>query len=125
MSVLVERGHIERPQPGAPGRSPGRAQGTIEEHLDNSGFTEYVVDTVDFANVYPSVDEWIASGADCSMMMRTTLERLDPAEREDAIEAIRGARLALRAGGRLGRRAPPTPRAAGSLRQPLRLALRR
>ncbi len=89
ISVLVERGHIERPEPGAPGQFAWARAGTIEEHLDNAGFTEYVVDTVDFANIYPSVDEWIAVGRDCSMMMRTTLERLDPAERDDAIEAIR------------------------------------
>ena len=67
--------------------------GTIEEHLDNAGFTEYEVDTVDFAYVYPSVDEWIAVGRDCSMMMRTALERLGPAERDDTIEAIREAAL--------------------------------
>ena len=65
MGVLVERGHVERPEPGAPGQFAWARAGTIEEHLDNSGFTEYVVDTVDFANVYPSVDEWIAVGRAC------------------------------------------------------------
>lgn len=89
MGELVARGHVERPEPGAPGQFAWARPGTIEEHLDNAGFTEYEVDTLDFVNVYPSVDEWIAVGRDCSMMLRTTLERLDPAEREDTIEAIR------------------------------------
>ena len=89
MGELVERGHIERPEPGAPGQFGWARPGTIEEHLDNAGFTEYEVDTVDFANVYPSVDEWIAVSRDCSMMLRSALERLGPAEREDTIDAIR------------------------------------
>jgi SAM-dependent methyltransferase len=86
---LVERGHVERPQPGAPGQFAWARAGTIEEHLDAAGFTEYDVDTVDFVYVHPSVDEWIATTRDCSMMLRTALERLEPAERDDAIEAIR------------------------------------
>jgi SAM-dependent methyltransferase len=89
MGELVERGHVERPAPGAPGQFAWARTGTIVEHLDAAGFTEPEVDTVDFVQVHPSVDEWIATGRDCSMMLRTTLEDLDPAEREDAIEAIR------------------------------------
>jgi SAM-dependent methyltransferase len=89
MGELVERGHVERPRPGEPGQFAWARPGTIEEHLDAAGFTEYDVDTVDFANVYPSVDAWIDTGRDCSMMLRTTLERLDPAEREDVLAAIR------------------------------------
>jgi hypothetical protein len=47
------------------------------------------VDTVDFANVYPSVDAWIDTNRDCSMMLRSALDRLDAAEREDVYAAIR------------------------------------
>ena len=36
--------------------------------------SQYEVDTVDFAYVYPSVDAWIAINSDCSMMLRTALE---------------------------------------------------
>jgi SAM-dependent methyltransferase len=86
---LVERGHVERPEPGAPGQFAWARPGTIEEHLDAAGFTEYEVDTVDFAYVYPSVDGWIAINSDCSGTLRTTLEGLDPAEREDYLAAIR------------------------------------
>jgi SAM-dependent methyltransferase len=89
MGELVERGHFERSEPGAPGQFAWARAGTIEEHLDASGFTEYEVDTVDFAYAYASVDAWIATNRDCSGMFRTTLERLDPAEREDVLAAIR------------------------------------
>ena len=88
MSELVERGHVERPEPGAPGQFRWARPGTIEEQLDAVGFTEYEVDTVDFANVYPSVDAWIDTNRDCSMMLRTALERLDPAEREDGSAVV-------------------------------------
>ena len=89
MGELVERGHVERPEPGAPGQFAWARPGTIEEHLDAAGFTEYAVDTVDLAYTYPSVDAWIETGRDLSMMLRTTLDGLDPAEREDVIGAIR------------------------------------
>jgi SAM-dependent methyltransferase len=86
---LVARGHVERPEPGAPGQFAWARPGTIEEHLDAAGFTEYEVDTVDFAYVYSSVDGWIDTNRDCSGTFRTTLDRLDPAEREDTLAAIR------------------------------------
>jgi SAM-dependent methyltransferase len=89
MGELVERGHVERPEPGAPGQFRWARPGTIEEHLDAAGFTDYEVDTVDFAYVYPSVDAWVDTNRDCSMMLRTALEQLDPAEREDVLAAIR------------------------------------
>jgi ubiquinone/menaquinone biosynthesis C-methylase UbiE len=86
---LIERGHIERPEPGAPGQYAWARVGAIEEHLADAGFTEYQVETVDFFQHHPSVDEWIATTRDCSMMFRTTLDGLDPAERDDVVEAVR------------------------------------
>ena len=44
---------------------------------------------VDFAYVYPSIDAWIEINSDCSMMLRSALERLGAAEREDVVAAIR------------------------------------
>jgi SAM-dependent methyltransferase len=89
MGELVARGHVERPAPGAPGQFAWAQAGAIEEHLENSGFNDYVVDTVDFAIVYPSADAWVETGQDLSMTLRAALEGLDPAEREDTIAAIR------------------------------------
>jgi SAM-dependent methyltransferase len=86
---LVERGHIPRPEPGEPGQYAWARVGAIEEHLDAAGFTEYAVETVDFVIQHPSVDEWIATTRDCSMMFRTTLDGLDAGERDDVIETIR------------------------------------
>ena len=89
MGELVQRGHVERPEPGAPGQFAWARAGTIEEHLDNAGFGEHEVETVDFAIAHPSVDAWIDSNRDLSKMLRTTLERLGAAERQDVLATIR------------------------------------
>jgi SAM-dependent methyltransferase len=89
MGELVERGHAERPDPGAPGQFAWARPGTIEERLEGAGFTDYVVETVDFVLQYPSFDEWIATSRDLSAMFRATLEDLSAAERDDAIGAVR------------------------------------
>jgi SAM-dependent methyltransferase len=103
---LIERGHVERPEPGAPGQFRWARPGTIEEHLDAAGFTEYEVDTGRLrATSTPRSTPGSRSTRDCSMMLRSALEQLDPAEREDVIAAIREKALPVRARGRLGRRA--------------------
>ena len=63
MGVLVERGHVERPEPGAPGQFAWARAGTIAETLDASGFTEYEVDTVEFANAIRRSTSGSRSGA--------------------------------------------------------------
>ena len=82
--------HVERPEPGAPGQFRWARPGTIEEHLDAAGFTEYEVDTVDFANVYPvgrRLDRDQPRLLDDASAARSS--GLDPAEREDVLAAIR------------------------------------
>ena len=88
-SELVERGHLERPDPDAPGQFAWARPGTIEEHLDAAGFGEHVVETVDFVFIYPSFDAWIATTRDFASRFRAALDGLPAAEREDAIAAIR------------------------------------
>ena len=86
---LVERGHIEPPQPGMPGQYAWGRPGTIEEHLEAAGFAELEVDTLDFAYRFPSFDEWIATERDLSMMLSGTLAAVDAAERDDIIATVR------------------------------------
>ena len=86
---LVERGHLERPDPDAPGQFAWARPGTIEEHLDAAGFGERVVETVDFAIRYPSVDGWIAGTRDLASRFRAALDGLPAAERDDVVAAIR------------------------------------
>jgi ubiquinone/menaquinone biosynthesis C-methylase UbiE len=58
MRLLVERGLIDPPEPGAPGQFAWGPEGVIAEYLDNAGFVEYQVDTIEFPMRYDSVREW-------------------------------------------------------------------
>jgi SAM-dependent methyltransferase len=86
---LVERGHMERPDPTAPGQFAWARTGTIEERLEAAGFTEFEVDTVDFAYPFPSFDEWIATQRDLASRFREALDGLAPDERDDVLAAVR------------------------------------
>ena len=88
-SELVERGHLERPDPNAPGQFAWARAGTIEGHLEAAGFGEYVVEPLDFVFIHPSVDAWIDTTLDCASRFRHALEGLSAAEREDARAAMR------------------------------------
>jgi ubiquinone/menaquinone biosynthesis C-methylase UbiE len=89
MAELVARGHVERPDPSSPGQFAWARAGTIEEHLDAAGFTEYDVDTLDFTYTFPSFDEWLAANEDLSSMLRLALADLPAAEREDWKATVR------------------------------------
>jgi SAM-dependent methyltransferase len=89
MREMVERGHTEPPDPTAPGQFAWARPGTIEELLDNAGFTGHEVETVDFALTFPSVDAWIDTQRDLSTRFRDALAGLDAAEREDVLATVR------------------------------------
>jgi len=92
---LVERGHSERPDPEAPGQFAWARLGLIGERLDAAGFAEYEVDVVDFLQVHPSFDDWIAFLRDVASRLRDTLDQLDPAEREDVLASLREQAIAF------------------------------
>ena len=86
---LVERGHLPRPDPDAPGQFAWARTRLIGERLDAAGFAEYEVDVVDFVLTFSSFDEWIATQRDLASRFREALDGLDPGERDDVIAAVR------------------------------------
>ncbi len=79
IDLLDERGLIEPLEPGAGGQFAWAEEGIIAEHIENAGFVEYEVETVDFPIRYPSVDAWWATSR--SMSMRAGRAQVDdPAE---------------------------------------------
>jgi len=86
---LVARGHMDRPDPDAPGQFAWGRAGTIEERLDGAGFGEHVVDVVDFVYAYASFDEWIATARTLASRLGDALDGLDPAERDDVLASLR------------------------------------
>ena len=89
MRELVERGLLERPDPDAPGQFAWARTGIIADRLEGAGFGEHEVDVVDFALRFDSFDDWIATERDLASRLRDTLDRLDPAERDDVLAAVR------------------------------------
>jgi SAM-dependent methyltransferase len=89
MRELVERGHVEPPDPDSPGQFAWARTGIIADRLEGAGFGEHVVDTVDFAIGYDSFDDWIQTSRDLGSRLRDTLDGLDPAARDDVLAAAR------------------------------------
>jgi ubiquinone/menaquinone biosynthesis C-methylase UbiE len=73
--LLLERGLVEPLEPGAGGQFAWGQEGVIAEHLENAGFVEYEVETVDFPIRYASVDAWWATSR--SMSVRAGRARVD------------------------------------------------
>jgi hypothetical protein len=79
IELLLERGLVEPLQPGAGGQFAWSEEGVIAEHLENAGFVEYEVESVDFPIRYASVDAWWNTSR--SMSIRAGRARVDdPAE---------------------------------------------
>jgi ubiquinone/menaquinone biosynthesis C-methylase UbiE len=77
IDLLLDRGLIDPAQPS--GQFAWAEEGIIAEHLQNAGFVEFEVETVDFPIRYPSVDAWWATSR--SMSIRAGRARIDdPAE---------------------------------------------
>lgn len=83
---LVARGLAEV-DPAAPGQFAWRDRAAIGEQLEDAGFTDVVLDTVAFELVYPDLDTWWDTQIDMSMMLRDALVELDPAARDELMEA--------------------------------------
>ena len=73
IDLLLDRGLIDPTEPG--GQFAWAEEGIIASHLENAGFVEFEVETVDFPIRYPSVDAWWAASR--SMSMRAGGARVD------------------------------------------------
>jgi ubiquinone/menaquinone biosynthesis C-methylase UbiE len=79
IDLLLERGLVEPIEPGASGQFAWGEEGVVAEHLENAGFVDYEVETIDFPIRYASVDAWWATSR--SMSIRAGRARVDdPAE---------------------------------------------
>jgi SAM-dependent methyltransferase len=77
IDLLLDRGLVDPAEPSA--QFAWADEGVIAEHLQNAGFVEFEVETVDFPIRYPSVDAWWATSR--SMSIRAGRARVDdPAE---------------------------------------------
>jgi len=90
---LVARGLFERPAPGEPGQFAWADPAVIATHLEDAGFVDPRVETIEFTFDYADLDDWWDTQIDLSPMLGDTLRQLSPAERDELREAVE-ARLA-------------------------------
>jgi SAM-dependent methyltransferase len=86
---LIARGLEERPEPGAPGQFAWAPEGVIGERLEDAGFVEYEVATVDFAYTMPSLDDWWEGTRDLSMRFAAATAGMDDATKAEIQAALR------------------------------------
>jgi ubiquinone/menaquinone biosynthesis C-methylase UbiE len=84
--TLVQLGHIEPPDPTAPGMFVLADRKRLQSLLEEAGFTEVVVDTVDVRRPSAGVEEYFAETADLNPMFLELRERLSE-EQWDEIKA--------------------------------------
>jgi SAM-dependent methyltransferase len=80
--ALVELGHMEAPDPSAPGMFVLATPGRLADLLGDAGFIEVAVDGVDFEARYESVDAYIEETCDLSRQFGEIVGGLSGAERE-------------------------------------------
>ena len=77
MRELIRRGLEERPDPGAPGQFAWAPDGVIGERLEEAGFVDYEIATVDFAFRYESLQDWWDATRDMSMRFADVAAAMD------------------------------------------------
>ena len=87
--AMIELGHIEPPDPDAPGMFRLSPAPRLQELLESAGFVEVAVEPVTLERAYETVDDYIEETLDLSGMLREALQSLSDAEREAALEKIR------------------------------------
>jgi SAM-dependent methyltransferase len=85
-AVLVEHGLTQAPPPGAPGPFALGDRALVQEMLEEAGFTEVEIDTVDLARDAPDFDSWWAIHLDLSASTLAAFQAADERQTE-AIEA--------------------------------------
>ena len=84
---LLRRGLLERPDPTEPGPFSWGEEGVVAAHLEEAGFVDFEVDTVDMTFAYPSVDAWWDATLQLSARVQEAVGGLEAAE----VESIRAA----------------------------------
>ena len=87
--VLVELGHLEAPQPNAPGMFALSSPGELQELLDESGFFDVVVEPIPFERNYANVNAWIGETIDLSRSFKGAWSTLSDEQRAAVRTALR------------------------------------
>jgi SAM-dependent methyltransferase len=79
--VLVERGHMTRPEPGSPGPFSMGSDDRLRAALDPAGFTMVRTEAVRVRFVYDDIDRYVASAMDTGGSFATAFQESSDEER--------------------------------------------
>jgi SAM-dependent methyltransferase len=94
---LVSRGLEEPPDPEQPGQFSWAEEGVIAERLEEAGFVDYEIATVDFTVAYDSLDDWWDATRDMSMRFADATAGLDESTKADILASLAEAATPLTA----------------------------
>jgi SAM-dependent methyltransferase len=86
--ALISLGHSSPPDPSAPGMFALAAEGRLQEMLEDAGFVEVEVESVELTRAYPGLREYVDETVDLSAMFSEAFERLAPEQREEVEREI-------------------------------------
>ena len=89
--AMVELGHAEPPEPGAPGMFALAGDGQLTELLEGAGFQDVVVSPVALARQYDELQRYIEETIDMSPLFSATYQELSADEQAAAVAAITAA----------------------------------
>src|SRR5205823_8051524 len=105
--TLVELGHVEPPDPQAPGMFSLAARDRLSDLLEQAGFTEVETEAIDFVSARAGVEAYLEETTDLSVPFAQVRTRLDEREWEAVVD-------------RVGRLVQPFAAEDGTLRMPAR-----
>ena len=81
--MLLERGHVPPPEPGAPGMFTMARDERVREHLEGAGFTVLRLEEVPVRFVYESLDDYIVRAKDTGGSFARVWREVADGERKD------------------------------------------
>ena len=81
--LLLERGHVPPPEPGAPGMFTMARDERIRELLEGAGFSVLRIEEIPVLFVYPSLDEYIRRARDTGGVFARVWREVPDDEREE------------------------------------------
>jgi len=86
--ALVELGHTQQPDPDAPGMFALAPPGLLHGVLQDAGFLDVVVETIEPSRAFDSVEEYIAETDDLSSMFGEVFDPLSEEQRSKVLARI-------------------------------------
>ena len=86
--TLIELGHVEPPDPSAPGMFALADRDRLRELLESAGFTEVVAEEVEVQNPAGDIEQFLTSQIDLNPMLGDLQARLSPEDFDAALAAI-------------------------------------